>query len=129
MNEDRISVWSVTSRTALAYYALFTGQIIVGIIFIVAEAWQPSTSIRAILLLIWERTGALALASAVFAIIVVEAGGWIMVLTSRIREALRREGRKEERARWEGWNRRREEAQAQGKPFNEPPPSQSDMNT
>ncbi len=87
---------------------------------------------------------ALRRASAVFAIIVVEAGGWIMVLTSRIREALRREGRNEglregrneglregrneERARWEDWNSRREEAQAQGKPFNEPPPSQSDRN-
>ncbi len=79
---------------------------------------------------------ALRRASAVLAIIVVEAGGWIMVLTSRIREALRREGRNEglregrneERARWEDWNSRREEAQAQGKPFNEPPPSQSDRN-
>lgn len=34
------------------------------------------------------------------------------------------EGKAEERARWEAWNRRRLEAERQGREFNEPPPSQ-----
>ena len=34
----------------------------------------------------------------------------------------RDEGRAEERAAWREWNRRRIDAEAQGLPFNEPPP-------
>ena len=33
-------------------------------------------------------------------------------------------GRAEERAEWRAWNRRRMAAEAQGKPFNEPPPGE-----
>ena len=36
----------------------------------------------------------------------------------------REEGRKAERQRWEAWLKRRDEAEANGQPFNEPPPSQ-----
>ncbi len=35
------------------------------------------------------------------------------------------EGRAEERARWIDWNRRREEAQAKGEEFTEPPPPEN----
>ena len=40
------------------------------------------------------------------------------------REQGRQEGRQEERAEWEAWLRRRNEAEANNLPFNEPPPSQ-----
>ena len=33
------------------------------------------------------------------------------------------EGIAQERAKWQAWNRRRLEAEAEGRPFNEPPPS------
>ena len=33
------------------------------------------------------------------------------------------EGIAQERAKWQGWNRRRLAAEAEGRPFNEPPPS------
>ncbi len=33
------------------------------------------------------------------------------------------EGIAQERAKWQDWNRRRLEAEAEGRPFNEPPPS------
>ena len=39
-------------------------------------------------------------------------------------EARREEGRVEERAEWQEWNRRRMVAEAQGEPFNEPPPGE-----
>ena len=37
-------------------------------------------------------------------------------------EAHEARGRTEERAEWQAWNRRRMDAEAQGQPFNEPPP-------
>ncbi len=37
-------------------------------------------------------------------------------------EAHEARGRAEERAEWQEWNRRRMDAEAQGHPFNEPPP-------
>ena len=39
-------------------------------------------------------------------------------------EKHRDEGRAEERAAWRAWNRRRLNAEAQGHPFNEPPPGE-----
>jgi flagellar biosynthesis/type III secretory pathway protein FliH len=39
------------------------------------------------------------------------------------RQKGRQEGRKQERQAWIDWNSRRQEAEAQGRPFNEPPPS------
>ena len=40
------------------------------------------------------------------------------------REEGREEGQKAERQRWETWLKRRDEAEANNQPFNEPPPSQ-----
>ena len=37
-------------------------------------------------------------------------------------EARRAEGRAEVQAAWQAWNRRRMDAEAQGRPFDEPPP-------
>ena len=35
------------------------------------------------------------------------------------------EGSAQEREKWQGWNLRRLEAEAEGRPFNEPPPSEN----
>jgi predicted transposase YdaD len=40
------------------------------------------------------------------------------------RQQGRVEGRQEERAEWDAWLRRRNEAEANNRPFDEPPPSQ-----
>jgi hypothetical protein len=37
-----------------------------------------------------------------------------------------KQGAKQERERWQAWYRRSQEAQANGRPFNEPPPSESE---
>ena len=52
---------------------------------------------------------------------------WLKPQRERLRreglEEGRQEGRKQERQAWIDWNSRRLEAEAQGRPFNEPPPS------
>ena len=42
------------------------------------------------------------------------------------KEEGREEGREEANAAWEAWNSRRLEAEAVGRPFNEPPPGHND---
>ena len=60
--------------------------------------------------------------------IIVEVGGRLVLLIPaamrKILEQGREEGRMKERAEWEAWLRRRNDAEANGLPFNEPPPSQ-----
>ena len=64
--------------------------------------------------------------------IIVEVGGRLVLLIPAAmrklleqgREEGREEGRMKERAEWEAWLRRRSDAEANGLPFNEPPPSQ-----
>jgi hypothetical protein len=109
MNEDRIPIWSVTSRTALAYFILFTGQIVIGVWLAVDTGWNSTDSVPINLLKIWKQIGSLVLASVAFSTIVVEIGAWVMVLTRNIRERLREEGRKEAQAKWEEDRRRLEE--------------------
>ena len=50
------------------------------------------------------------------------------IIKKRMEEKARQEGRQEERrennAEWEAWLKRRDEAQANGQPFDEPSPSQ-----
>ena len=59
--------------------------------------------------------------------------GWLMLEKKRQegreegreqgREEGRSEGRTETNARWDAWNQRRMQAEANGEPFTEPPPS------
>ena len=75
--------------------------------------------------------GVAAGASSTFAIIV-EVGGRIVLLIPAAVKKIKEEGRKEghqegrqaERAEWEAWLKRRDEAEANNLPFDEPPPSQ-----
>ena len=47
---------------------------------------------------------------------------FVIPVIEKHRDEGRVEGRAEERAAWREWNRRRIDAEAQGLPFNEPPP-------
>ena len=55
--------------------------------------------------------------------------GWLMLEKKRQegreqgREEGREAGRTETNARWDAWNQRRMQAEANGEPFTEPPPS------
>ncbi len=137
MNDHRVPVWSVASGTAWAYFALFAGQVVVGVWLAIDAGWEPADSVSANLLRIWERVGSMVLASVAFSTIIVEIGARVMVLSRGIRDRLRQEGRDEglqegrqeglqqANRRWEAWNRRREQAAAEGRAFDEPPPSGS----
>ena len=50
--------------------------------------------------------------------------GTKMVLASLLRDKWRREAQEELNAEWEAWLKRRDEAQKNGQPFDEPSPSQ-----
>ena len=47
------------------------------------------------------------------------------MLKKWIEERAREEGRRQANQRWEAWLKRREEAEANGQPFDEPPPSEA----
>ena len=53
---------------------------------------------------------------------------FVKPLIEKRREEGRVEGRAEERLLWSEWNRRREEAEANGFPFSEPPPDRAQDN-
>lgn len=61
-------------------------------------------------------------------IVTVDIGRYLVVFlpTPNVRRRIREEARAEERRKWVEWNRRRKEAEAQGLPFEEPPPGESE---
>lgn len=74
--------------------------------------------------------GVAAGAASAVAIIVEVGGRLVLLIPAAVRKILeqgreegREEGRMKERAEWEAWLRRRDDAEANGIPFNEPPPS------
>ena len=103
------------------------------LIAIVALSWHFRDDLRAgenwIFLLAAIFGAAAGSASAVA--IIVETGGRLVLLIppavrkimERGREEGREEGRQAERAEWEAWLARRNEAEANNLPFDEPPPS------
>jgi len=74
------------------------------------------------LLLLATIYGVAAGSASAFAIIV-EGGGYIVLLIPKRVKELINEGRKQANAEWEAWLKRREEAEAANEPFDEPPPS------
>ena len=65
--------------------------------------------------------------ASLFAIAVEVIGRMVLLIPAavkKLKEEGRQEGRQETHAEWEAWLRRFIEAQANGQPFDEPPPSQ-----
>ena len=75
------------------------------------------------LLLLATIYGVAAGSASAFAIIV-EGGGYIVLLIPKRIKELKDEGRKEANAEWEAWLKRRDKAAANNEPFDEPSPSQ-----
>ena len=135
--EPRVSVTSVPERWRELYFVIFSAQTLalIGLavwyeVFVVTDDSWPET-IFAIGRAVGPGVGAIMAES----IIVTE--GLFMVLFGgimrrreerRVEEAESRgrsEGVAQEREKWQEWNRRRLEAEAEGDPFTEPPPSDS----
>jgi len=153
--EERDSIWSISIARRALYFGLFTSYALAGLGFLLwfeifendADAW-PQT-IHSII----QGTGAATVGAAGLALLTIEGPRTVMVVadyikkrwiepleekrraemerrTAEAREKGRDEGRAEGlakgRAEWAAWNQRRLEAEANGRPFDEPPPGTSE---
>ena len=141
--EDRDSIWSIPLARRVLYFGLFTLYAFAGMGFLfwyeifehTADTW-PKT-----ILSITQGIGVATVGAAGLALLTIEGPKTVMVvadyitqrwlnpLKKRLREEARAVGRAEGEARrqaaWVAWNERRMEAEANGEPFDEPPPRTS----
>ena len=118
-----VSFLGVPANRVRPHFWMFSVCFVVTLIFYtyihVFDAGNPSW--RQAPSLIMEDTTRAAVFWALASPMVVE--GVVMVFGWLYLEKKQREARAEANAAWEGWNRRRMEAEARGEPFTEPPPS------
>ncbi len=135
-DKDRESIWSVAREVKTLYFLAFIVLVVLGIGLL---TWREVTQSDGagpleILLAIWEDSAKIVTTSVGLSVVGAEIVRYVMVLARHLEERLERvrerrraegreEGREEANARWEAWNARREAADAQGLPFDEPPPS------
>ena len=124
---SRIGIPNIPIRAAPWYLSVFTAITVYltvsNTLFIVAAerivGWQAIQYVVTGELL---KAGGVALITSP---IIVEVGRMVLAeiwSERRLRKA-RAEGRRLQQGEWEEWNRRREDAEAKGEPFIEPPPS------
>ena len=124
--DRRISIPNIPVRAARWYLPVFTAITVYltasNTLFVVATeriiGWQAIQYVVTGELL---KAGGVAL---IVSPIITEVGRMVLAelwLERRERKA-REEGRQLQQAEWEAWNRRRQEAEAKGIPFDEPPP-------
>ena len=138
--QSRESIWSVGKETKSFYFVAFILQFLLGMTSIaLRETFQNDTdNFLDTVIAIWESSAPIAITSAAVAIVITELGRYLMVLARHLEERLERtrevrraegrvqgrtEGRVEIQKKWEAWNVRRLEAESNGLPFTEPPPS------
>ena len=145
MGGPRESIWSVTRRTRILYFATFS--ILVTISVILVAIYETAVSDKDTLYdtwkAIWDTSSRMAPAWVVISLTLAEVGDWTMVLAEMFREKRRRdqerrvkeaasqgraEGLAQNQAQWLDWLKRREEAEKNNLPFNEPPPSLDESN-
>ena len=135
--DEREDMLSILRKYRPIYFAVFIVQIIVWCVII---SWWESTAgehtgdalgtVIAIGLKMAPLTGL----SIISTIVIVDIGRYLVVLLPtpsirrRIIEKAKAAGKAAERRNWVSWNERRKEAEAQGLPFDEPPPG-ADENT
>ena len=143
-DKDRESIWSVAREVKTLYFLAFIVLVALGIGLL---TWREVTQGASagpleILLAVWEDSAKIVTTSVGLSVVGAEIVRYVMVLARHLEERLERvqerrraegreegrvegrvEGREEANARWEAWNARREAADAQGLPFDEPPPS------
>ncbi len=129
----RESIWSISPRWKTAYFLLFSIQSLAGTGLLswyeIAQRTEDS-AVETVLAII-SGMAEVGVAAAVATVVTTEVAQNIMVTGEYLRQKLvkpliekqRAEGRAEERAAWEAWNRRRLDADSNGEPFDEPPPS------
>ena len=129
----RESIWSISPRWKTAYFLLFSIQSLVGtgLLSWYEIAHRTEDSAVETVLAIISRMAEVGVAAAVATVVTTEVAQNVMVtgeylrqkLVKPLKEKQRAEGRKENHAAWEEWNRRRMAAESKGEPFDEAPPS------
>ena len=145
----RESIWSISPRWKTAYFLLFSIQSLLGTGLLSWYEIAQRTEDDAVetVLAIISGMAEVGVAAALATVVTTEVTQNVMVtgeylrqkLVEPLKEKQRAEGRAEGRvegrveghaegraerdAAWEAWNRRRMAAEAEGKPFDEPPPS------
>ncbi len=148
---ERDSIWSVPRPFVRLYLVLFAIQAGWLISVIVREALagtHDTASVEAIAFETFNRLSQPGIGAAISSLLIVEVLSYLMVMYNFLmyhlvrpiaeRHERRGEARGIERGiaqgearatqRWKEWNQRREEAEAQGQPFTEPPPSHQSKN-
>ena len=128
----RVSIWSISHNWGVIYYILFSAQTTVALCLI---SWQkivtkPEDTPTETLIAIGQASAPLILTIAAETLVIVLAMEGIAMLAERYlkkRYAVgKEEGTMQERARakarFDAWNKRRLEAESEGKPFDEPSP-------
>ena len=132
---EREDMLSILRKYRPIYFAVFLAQVIA---WCVITTWWEATSgehtddVLGMVIAIGLKMAPLMGLSIITTIVLVDIGRYLVVLLPtpnvrrKIMEKAESEGRAagmaEERRNWVAWNRRRKEAEAQGLPFNEPPP-------
>ena len=149
MEDERTAIWSIPKPLVPVYFAVFVGISVwtiyelaleksapyCGFVWTVAAASEQGclTTWNALMREVAAEYAPVGLGYAIGALIVMHGVAGIMALyqfltntlTKPAIERQRAKGRKETNRLWEEWLRRREAAEADGRPFDEPPPSQS----
>ena len=137
--DERESIWSIPAKYKGWYFSLFSIQFIIAAVWLIWVSVTDDTlpSIPKKVLFIWQGMAPMAISSAAFSLVIVEAWRMTMVIASWLEETLekrrqrqiraaadkaRTEGEQAVQQRWVDWNRRREAAMSAGEDFNEPPP-------
>ena len=128
----RVSIWSISQNWGVIYYILFSAQTTVALCMI---SWQkivtkPEDTPTETLIAIGQASAPLILTIAAETLVIVLAMEGIAMLAERYLkkryEVGKEEGTMQERARakarFDAWNKRRLEAESEGKPFDEPSP-------
>ena len=138
----RESIWSILSKYKGWYFGLFSGQMVIAVIWLaqraIADESLPGVTDK--ILSVWQNLAPVAISSAAIALALTDIWGTVMVFASWLEETLEKRkqrqikaaedrglarGRAELQREWLEWNQRREAAAAVGEEFTEPPPGTS----
>ena len=148
--EERESIWSISRKDARTFFRLVGWLWLAAIVYLSrrvaqdpAAEWQAAAALPGaswpqyagdFVLAVLGELNLIAVGLAIIALLLTRplniAGEILMTLYATlvnrfvmpVIEAHVDRGRVEERAEWRKWNRRRKDAEAQGRPFDEPPP-------
>lgn len=141
--DEREGIWSIPRPLQVVYFPLFIGICVPLLIDIVREvtALRPEAGLVTVARATASEFAAVAVGAAIVTLMAVQ-GGYIAMMAiyhafanrfikpvieeheERGRETGLAEGMKQSNRAWSEWNQRRLDAEAEGVPFDEPPPGQ-----